>query len=481
MYCQFYGFSEKPFDVTPDPRFLYLTAYHREALAALVYGIDERRGFIVLTGEAGTGKTTLLNSTFDRINATTRIAYIFNTCVSFQALLHMALFEWGVIDRSRRVTKAQALYLINEYAIQQLASGCNVVLVIDEAQNLQSNALEELRLLSNLETRQQKLVQIVLSGQPELDGKLLRHDLRQLTQRISLRRSIQPLSEKETFQYLDHRINTAQGTDPQLFSAQARRLIWKHSAGIARKINILCDNCLLIGFGLKKNRIGKSIVKEAIDDLESSSISWKKKSEQRGGHTFSNPGRPQFLTLFTWGIIIGAICMGAVALDDGAMDQLNIRGSLETVQKAKPLSGNEKAAPRHTALVLAPASNLEVAIAAEKVTAAEEAISLKKPAPVAEDRDADTMDGAIRTIFRHPLPDSEAAIVKVRVGGGETLSEIITRQYGPGTYATFPMQGFLTENPAITSINKLYPGQVIRLPAHCYWTDAKQQQKKRME
>ena len=209
MYCNHYGFSEKPFDVTPDPRFLYLTPNYREILASLIYGIQERRGFITIIGEVGTGKTTLLNAAIDRLDDKTSIAFVFNTNVTFEQILSMALYEWGLVQPKDRLSKINAIQRLNNFAIQKLAKAGNVVLIVDEAQNLDNNVMENLRLLSNLETRRHKLVQIVLSGQPELDTKLDQHELRQLAQRISLRRYVFPLSKKDTYAYIQHRLSFA--------------------------------------------------------------------------------------------------------------------------------------------------------------------------------------------------------------------------------------------------------------------------------
>lgn len=267
MYCNHYGLKEKPFDVTPDPRFLYLSPEHQEALASLLYGIRERRGFIVMVGEVGTGKTTLLNTVLDQLDEKTKVAYIFNTDQDFEAILSHALVDLGLMDPGENLSKQEAVDRLNRFAIEELRIGRNVALIVDEAQNLDHGCLESLRLLSNLETRKHKLIQIVLSGQPELDSNLNDPRLRQLSQRISLRRFINPLNEKETYEYIGHRLAIANYRGPSLFSRRAQQLIWEYSGGIPRKINILCDNALLIGYGLKRKRIKVHLVEETIKDL----------------------------------------------------------------------------------------------------------------------------------------------------------------------------------------------------------------------
>jgi type II secretory pathway predicted ATPase ExeA len=267
MYSRFFGFSEKPFNVTPDPRFLYLTQGHREMLAALFYGIKERRGFITIVGEVGTGKTTLINTVLSRLDQKTKVAYIFNTDVTYAQLLTMTLVELGLAKSDDSLKKVEAVNRLNKFAIRQLAGGHNVVLIVDEAQNLNLRSMENLRLLSNLETRKHKLIQIVLSGQPELDVKLSQPELRQLAQRISLKRYIIPLSEKETYEYIQHRLRVANYKGPPLFSRRAQELIWEYSKGVPRKINILCDNALLIGYAGGKKRVKENVVEEAVNDL----------------------------------------------------------------------------------------------------------------------------------------------------------------------------------------------------------------------
>ena len=267
MYCKFFGFSEKPFGVTPQPRFLYPSSAHREALASLLYGIRERRGFITLVGEVGTGKTTVLRATLDQLDEKTKVALIVNPDLRFIDMLAMILNELGLSKPQEKNSKVQALHRLNQFAIRQLAENGNVVLMVDEAQHLSSNALENLRLLSNLESRERKLIQIVLAGQPELDLKLSRHDMRQLVQRISLRRYIMPLTRKETCEYIKHRLQVAGYGRRRFFSDRALTLIWKFSRGVPRKINILCDNALLVAYGRNKKNIKAAVMKEAVKDL----------------------------------------------------------------------------------------------------------------------------------------------------------------------------------------------------------------------
>lgn len=267
MYRNFFGFAEKPFEITPDPKFLYLSPSHREILAALTHGIQERRGFIALVGEAGTGKTTLLNTVMAQLPPSDKVAFIFNTALTFKQVLLMALVDLEIIESQKDLSKSEAIHHLKKFALSQLAIGGNVVIMVDEAQNLKQNFLENLRLLSNLETPKHKLVQIILCGQPDLDTKLNHPNLNQLAQRISLRRLSHRFNENETYNYINHRLAVAEYRGQPLFEPGTLKLIWEYSEGIPRKINILCDNALLIAYALEKKQIDQSILKEAIRDL----------------------------------------------------------------------------------------------------------------------------------------------------------------------------------------------------------------------
>jgi general secretion pathway protein A len=266
MYLQFYGLRETPFGPTPDPKFLFQSTRHREALAQLVYGVRERKGFIVLTGEIGTGKTTLLRTLLARLDRDTHVAYIHNSALGIEGLLEYMLQDWGV--KSTATTHAQRLFELNEFLIDQHRQGLSPVLVIDEAQNLSATTLEAVRLLSNFETSSQKLMQILLVGQPELRDTLNSPELRQLKQRIGLRCHIGPLSPEETRLYIRHRLRVAGATDSGIFTDAAIQRITEYSEGTPRVVNIVCDHCLLSGFADSKRRIDTGVVDEAIEYLE---------------------------------------------------------------------------------------------------------------------------------------------------------------------------------------------------------------------
>jgi len=268
MYTGFYGFSEKPFHVTPDPRFLFLTPSHQEALASMIYGINEKKGFISITGEVGTGKTTLIYSLLNNISETVKTVLIFHTNITFDQLLKNVLLELNlpIMDES----KIALLRQLNEYLIALLSRDEILTIIIDEAQNLPAEVMEELRMLSNLETSTSKLLQIVLVGQPELEAKLNSDNLRQLKQRIGIRRSIAPLSDEEAKQYIEHRLHLVGSAAEKIFTQEAISLIIRYARGIPRTINIVCDNAFLIGYGASKKKIDAHILHEVIRDMDGS-------------------------------------------------------------------------------------------------------------------------------------------------------------------------------------------------------------------
>ena len=266
MYRKFYGLREKPFEITPDPRFLYLSENHKEALAYLTYAVRERKGFTVITGEVGTGKTTLVQTLLSRLDGNTRTAYLFNPKLGSTDFLHYICEDLGIKGQKR--SKGQYLASLHNFLMSCYARNENVVLIIDEAHTLDPKLLEEVRLLTNLETPKSKLLQVVLMGQPELNEILNCPQFRQLKQRISLRYHMQPLNKEETREYIKKRMRMAGTVDPDIFTPKAVKVIYKYSKGIPRLINIVCDNALLAGYAADQKVIGKSIVREVINHLE---------------------------------------------------------------------------------------------------------------------------------------------------------------------------------------------------------------------
>ena len=270
MYTVFYGFGEKPFNITPDPKFVFLSDQHREALAHLLYGIRERGGFIEITGEIGTGKTTLCRTLLGQLDHDTRVALIFNPDLTAIELLQSINEDLGIPIEG--VSKKALVSALNAHLLRQREEKKNIVLIIDEAQDLQPSVLEQIRLLSNLETETEKLIQIVLMGQPELRKVMARPELKQLDQRITVRYHLGPLDRKETIQYITHRLDVAGGSNKVRFTPGALQTIHRRTGGVPRLINVLCDRCLLAGFSAGKKTISRAVVNKAMREIKGTPV-----------------------------------------------------------------------------------------------------------------------------------------------------------------------------------------------------------------
>jgi general secretion pathway protein A len=279
MYGKHYGLVELPFSVTPDPRFSYTNSLYREAFASLRYGIENRKGFIVITGEAGTGKTTLLRRLMRTVEATVHTAFVFNTHLDFTELLRLILNDLGVAHSAK--DRLTLMAQLNDYLIEQLHKDHVVSVLVDEAQDLSDEMLEELRLLSNLETDRAKLIQIVLMGQPELERKLDQPELRQLKQRVAVRCRLAPLRSDEVAPYINSRLHTVGYEGKELFDFGSVQKIALYSKGIPRLINVICDNALLIAYATSKSKVSAKIIDEVARDLQLVEPSPVKVTEER--------------------------------------------------------------------------------------------------------------------------------------------------------------------------------------------------------
>ncbi|HZD41217.1 MAG TPA: AAA family ATPase [Terriglobales bacterium] len=265
MYAKHFGLEELPFSVTPDPRFSYSNSLYREAFATLRYGIESRKGFVVITGEAGTGKTTLLRRLMRTVEATVHTAFIFNTHLDFTELLQLVLTDLGIAHSA--LDRLTLMARLNDYLIEQLHKDHIVSVLVDEAQDLSDEMLEELRLLSNLETDRAKLIQIVLMGQPELERKLDQPKLRQLKQRVAVRCRLAPLGGDEVAPYILSRLQTVGYRGKELFDQDPVQKIALYSKGIPRLINVICDNALLIAYATSQSKVSAKIIDEVARDL----------------------------------------------------------------------------------------------------------------------------------------------------------------------------------------------------------------------
>ena len=318
MYNQFYGFREKPFEITPDPRFLYLSESHKEALAHLTYAVRERKGFTVITGEVGTGKTTLVQTVLSRLDGNTKTAYIFNPKLGSTDFLHYVCEDLGLKGQKR--SKGQYISQLHHFLLACYSRNENVVLIIDEAQALDPNLLEEVRLLTNLETSKCKLLQVILMGQPELNEILSRPQFRQLKQRVSLRYHLQTLNKEETRNYIKKRLRIAGAVDQNFFTPKALNEICRYSKGIPRLINIVCDNALLTGYATDQKVIGDRIIHEVIHNLEGIGLP---------------KNRRRIKNLLLWGIFAGLCLLGFFFLWKFGFflsEHLDISGWLQTIK-----------------------------------------------------------------------------------------------------------------------------------------------------
>jgi general secretion pathway protein A len=275
MYEDYYGFTEKPFSLTPDPKYLYKSASHANAFELLQYAVRRREGFVVITGDIGTGKTTLCRALLEQIDRKTFTALVLNPFLSEEDLLRLILQEFGVVSRDEikrgrlvGVSKQELIETLNEFLLSLQSLRAQALLIIDEAQNLPLQVLEQIRILSNLETEKEKLLQIVLVGQSNLKDLLHKPELRQLDQRVSIRYDLKPLSQDETFAYVQHRLSVAGGGAAVSFAPKALSRIHRYTAGIPRLINLLCDRALLSGYSAHTSRILPEYVESAAESLE---------------------------------------------------------------------------------------------------------------------------------------------------------------------------------------------------------------------
>jgi general secretion pathway protein A len=284
MYTSFFGLNEKPFAITPDPRYLFMSERHGEALAHLVYGVTESGGFMQLTGEVGTGKTTLVRTLLqNKLPNNADVAVVLNPRLSVIEFLETICEELGILAPEIRGSVKALVDALNGQLLKAHADGRRVILVVDEAQNLSRDVLEQVRLLTNLETAKQKLLQIILIGQPELRDLLAREDLRQLAQRITGRYHLEPLSRDETAQYIEHRLRVA-GALGEVFDSAAKREVYRLTEGVPRLINVICDRALLGAYSKESRRVNRRLVLRAAtvhDSVSALGITRRRRSRHR--------------------------------------------------------------------------------------------------------------------------------------------------------------------------------------------------------
>lgn len=445
MYNDFYGFSEQPFNVTPNPRFLFYTESHREALASMAYGINERKGFVSITGETGTGKTTLIRQLLDELDTNVKVVFISQTKVTFEQLLRGVLHELempiGYQDKSSLIRE------FNHYLIERLGQDNNLAIIIDEAQHLSNEAMEDFRLLSNLETATSKLVQIILVGQPELEDKLNSHELRQLKQRIAVRRRILPLREEDSRRYIEHRLKMVGSSTSQVFTSEAVSMICHYGKGIPRVINILCDNAFLIGRDRGKKKINALIIQEVFRHMEAL-------SERE--LTVDDPGYKKrirtkslrlknLLSRFAY-VTIALFCLALIILL-GSEYVLNMKKNLELKPSVQQPVDEQKAA--------APAAESESALTPAAA-----------PTPAAEERPADLKPISPPPLTpatpTQPKPEVKIRINTVIVEENATIRSLAQKYYDLSN--TTLADYILRFNPGITNPDLVKANEKINIP-----------------
>ena len=460
MYADHFGLAAEPFNLTPDPAFLYLSQEHREALAAVQYGLIDGRGFITLVGEVGTGKTTLLYSILSRRHADLTAAYVSYSAQSFEGLLGGALRDLGV--SAPPTGKRELLETLNDFLRRQADQGRNTALIIDEAQNLSDETFEELRLLSNFESYTRKLLQIVLVGQPELSERLHQPRLRQLRERISVRATVNPLSRDEMAGYVAHRLKVAGGDVDQVFSPRALRAIVRRTKGIPRRANILCHNALLFAFGRHLPQVGQREAREAIAEMDERRPGWVRRAALRrvrwGGEAWR------------WAAAVG----GAFAIGTAGTLLWTLPSNSEAVPSttaAAPVV--EPVAPAAPAAVIAPVAPGAAAVSAAPpriappadapVRRAEQAAVVPPSAPEPSE-DEETSVAEKTAVAADVAADDTRAVV---VPEGGALWKILRQAYGP-QFATADRAAIYDRvrklNPQVKDVNVIMAGDRIVLP-----------------
>jgi general secretion pathway protein A len=443
MYTRFYGFSEKPFHVTPDPKFLFLTESHQKALDAILYGVGERKGFISISGEAGTGKTTILHHLLQALRGNVKTVFINQTQVTPKQLLKEIVQKIGLTPKDQ--SKMSLIRQLNEYLISALAEDGNLAILIDEAQNLNLEVMEELRMLSNLETRSSKLIQIAFVGQPELEEKLNSKELRQLKQRIAIRSQIRRLMVDESRDYVGHRLTIVGSSLEEIFHPEAVNLICRYAEGIPRTINLLCDNALLIGFRRREKRIPAATVKEVLSDRGIAAEENVKKARpfDISLSRFTGDREKKFYTKSIYFALPAALAVILIFLA-GAKPMTRIAAwfnlaFVRTEAVAKPEGGGAPAADSSTA------SNPPAPRGETGETAS--------PSPDAskETRSPGT-----------PVIEEKPAGKTASLENGETLYSLLRRSYNRAN-ATL-LDYILEVNPEIVDPNLVLPNERIRLP-----------------
>ncbi len=447
MYASHFGLRTEPFSLTPDPAFLYLSPDHAEALAGLKIGLESRRGLMLMIAEVGMGKTTLLYSMLDQLDPQVHTAYLSNTRLSFDDLLRQALTDFGQSCPSR--DRVDLLTTLNTFLHERASAGETAALIIDEAQNLDEATFEDLRLLSNYETYTDKLLQIVLVGQPELDTKLGRPNLRQVTERVAVRCHINPLSRTESVKYLEHRMRVAGGA-LDVFTPLALRLITWKARGIPRRLNILCHSAMLFAYGRGASRVGLREARAAV-------------REKQGRGLVTIAPRRRFISTpgavsesQPWRIAAAAAAGIAFVLGWGS-GYIGGRSDSDAppATPTRIIHMNEASAAAATADTSTGAAPLPAVPETETVEA-----PTPMPSPAREVR-YDTAPESEPVVAEEAEP-AHPAFREIVVPRGTSLSALTQQYYGEGGPKL--MKRIRDLNPQIVDANQIYAGDRLRLP-----------------
>ncbi len=419
MYLTFFHLKREPFNITPDPALLFLSHSHREALAAVISGVNRRKGFVAITGEVGVGKTTVIRAFLEKVDKQNiRAIYVFDSNITFKSLLRTIYQNLGKTSLSEDVSDmVSQLHMI---LIEEYRAGRNVVLIIDEAQNMPVETLENLRMLSNLETSTDKLIQIVLCGQPEFEQKLNMHALRQLNQRIAIRVKILPFSAQESLEYINHRLSRSLMDDTQPFSSGALARIVKKAAGIPRVINILCDNCLVTAYGKQQKKVSSRVAREIIEEQTGKRHSWWRVAA--AGMT---------------GILVSA-CFLWIYVHHGDSRPVAVQPMPVHGQVNRNATGNrEQAAP--------PSPEKQAVVETQT------------------DEGGQPVSSAPTPSYKGSRPENRSSYTVRVARRGDTLAKLVSQTYGSVD------RGLLSQvkqhNPSITDIDKILEGEKIYFPA----------------
>ncbi|MCC6766455.1 MAG: AAA family ATPase [Deltaproteobacteria bacterium] len=443
MYAAHFGLTAEPFSLTPDPAFFYLSPDHAEALAGLKIGLESRRGLMLMIAEVGMGKTTLLYSMLDQLDPQVHTAYLSNTRLSFDDLLRQALTDFGQPCASR--DRVDLLNALNAFLHERASVGETAALIIDEAQNLDEATFEDLRLLSNYETYTDKLLQIVLVGQPELDTKLARPSLRQVTERVAVRCHINPLTTAESLRYLEHRLRVAGGSTDVFTPMALRLLVWK-ARGIPRRLNILCHSAMLFAYGRAARRVSFREARAAIREKQGQGLVTINPRRR----FVSAPGAPSEAQ--PWRIAAAAAAGIAFVLGYGGG---YIGGHSDTLA---PLAAPTRIIQMNEAAA-APSSGDVAPVAPAVAAPAVETVEAPTPHPApSPERAAEQI--AATAAEPAPEPPTFREIVVPR---GTSLSALAQQYYGDGGPKL--MQRIRDLNPQIVDVDHIYAGDRLRLPA----------------